>query len=67
MPAAAALGVAVSPAVLSRIDVNGDGELSQAEQRDYAKSVLHDLLLKVSTELFGPPTRVDDVWLWQIT
>ena len=24
------------------------------------------LLLKVSTELFGPPTRVDDVWLWQV-
>jgi hypothetical protein len=25
------------------------------------------LLLRLSTELFGPPKRVDDVWLWQLT
>src|SRR5262249_33922060 len=24
----------------------------------------HDVLLRVATELFGPPQRVDDVWLW---
>jgi hypothetical protein len=23
-------------------------------------------LRKVATELFGPPQRVDDVWLWQV-
>ena len=26
----------------------------------------HDVLLRVATELFGPPRRVDDVWLWQV-
>ncbi len=25
----------------------------------------HDLLLRLATELFGPPQRVDDVWLWR--
>jgi hypothetical protein len=24
------------------------------------------LLLKVTTDLLGPPTRVDDVWLWRV-
>src|SRR5207247_1614801 len=24
------------------------------------------LLLRVATDLFGPPQRVDDVWLWQV-
>ncbi len=26
----------------------------------------HDLLLRLTTELLGPPKRVDDVWLWQV-
>lgn len=26
----------------------------------------HDLLLKLLTELFGAPSRVDDVWLWRV-
>ncbi|GIG72603.1 glycosyl transferase [Planosporangium flavigriseum] len=26
----------------------------------------HGLLLELLTELFGEPTRVDDVWLWQV-
>ena len=24
------------------------------------------LLLKVTTDLLGPPNRVDDVWLWRV-
>ncbi|WP_205862485.1 DUF2079 domain-containing protein [Planosporangium thailandense] len=27
----------------------------------------HDLLLKLLTELFGAPSRVDDVWLWRVS
>jgi hypothetical protein len=27
----------------------------------------HGLLLELLTELFGPPTRVDDVWLWRVS
>jgi hypothetical protein len=27
----------------------------------------HDVLLQVTTELFGQPTRVDDVWLWRLS
>jgi hypothetical protein len=26
----------------------------------------HDVLLRVTTELYGQPTRVDDVWLWRL-
>jgi hypothetical protein len=26
----------------------------------------HDQLLRVTTQLYGPPTRVDDVWLWRL-
>jgi len=26
----------------------------------------HDTLLRVCTDLFGPPQRVDDVYLWQV-
>jgi len=29
-------------------------------------TVHRDLLLKTATDLFGPPTRVDDVWLWRV-
>jgi hypothetical protein len=27
----------------------------------------HDLLLELLTELFGTPTKVDDVWLWRVS
>jgi hypothetical protein len=27
----------------------------------------HGLLLQILTELFGSPTRVDDVWLWRVS
>ncbi|NJC83438.1 glycosyltransferase 87 family protein [Planosporangium mesophilum] len=26
----------------------------------------HDLVLELATELYGQPTRVDDVWLWRV-
>ncbi|ASW57878.1 DUF2029 domain-containing protein [Plantactinospora sp. KBS50] len=29
--------------------------------------VRHDALLRAATGLFGPPQRVDDVWLWPVT
>ena len=38
-------GVAVFPIVLAGIDTNGDGVISQAEQRAYAERVLRDLSL----------------------
>ena len=40
-------GVAVLPIVLARIDTDGDGVLSEAEQRAYAGRVLRDLSLAV--------------------
>jgi hypothetical protein len=40
-------GVAVSSSVISSIDSNGDGLLSDAEQKAYAKRVLGDLSLTV--------------------
>jgi hypothetical protein len=36
-------GIAVYPIVLRAIDANGDGVISDAEQRAYAERVLHDL------------------------
>ena len=38
-------GVAVSSSVIASIDSNGDGVISQAEQRAYAERVLGDLSL----------------------
>jgi hypothetical protein len=32
---------------------------------DHAWVRRHDQLLHIGTELFGPPTRVSDVWLWR--
>jgi hypothetical protein len=32
---------------------------------DHGWASRHDLLLQIGTELFGPPTRVADVWLWR--
>ncbi len=40
-------GVAVASSVIASIDSNGDGVLSEAEQRAYAERVLGDLSLKV--------------------
>jgi len=40
-------GVVVSSSVIASIDSNGDGILSQAEQRAYAERVLGDLSLTV--------------------
>jgi hypothetical protein len=40
-------GVAVFPIVLASIDSNGDGVISEIEQRAYAERVLRDLSLSV--------------------
>jgi hypothetical protein len=40
-------GVAVWPVVVAAIDTDGDGALSEAEQRAYAERVLRDLSLTV--------------------
>jgi hypothetical protein len=40
-------GVAVSASVISSIDTNGDGTLSEAERRAYALRVLRDLSLSI--------------------
>lgn len=57
-------GVAVFPAVLSQIDLNGDGAISGTEQKSYAERVLHDLSLRMdgkplSLELLS--TRFADI------
>jgi hypothetical protein len=26
----------------------------------------YGLLLSLATQLYGPPTRVDDVWMWRV-
>src|SRR5271155_2151138 len=40
-------GVAVSPIVIWTIDTNGDGSISETEQKAYAERVLRDLSLSV--------------------
>jgi hypothetical protein len=40
-------GVAVASTVITSIDTNRDGALSEAEQQAYAQQVLHDLFLKI--------------------
>jgi hypothetical protein len=47
-------GVAVSSAVLSGIDTNKDGVLSEAEQRAYAERVIRDLSLTVDGHRLNP-------------
>lgn len=47
-------GVAVSGAVISAVDSNGDGIFSDAEQQTYAHSVLRDLSLSVDGHLITP-------------
>jgi hypothetical protein len=47
-------GVAVSSVVLASIDTNGDGVISEAEQRTYAERVLRDLSITVDGKSAGP-------------
>jgi HupE / UreJ protein len=47
-------GVAVASTVLASIDTNGDGVLSEAEQRTYAQRVLHDLSITVDGKSASP-------------
>jgi hypothetical protein len=47
-------GVAVSSFVLRSIDTNGDGVISQTEQRAYAERVLRDVSLKLDGRILRP-------------
>jgi hypothetical protein len=47
-------GVAVSSLVLASIDTNGDGAISEAEQRTYAERVLRDLSIMVDGKSARP-------------
>lgn len=47
-------GVAVFPVVLASIDTNGDGVISEIEQRAYAESVLGDLSLMIDGHNLKP-------------
>ena len=47
-------GVAVLPTVLAAIDANGDGTISEAEQRSYADRVVRDLAITVNGENIRP-------------
>lgn len=47
-------GVAVFPAVIADIDTNGDGTISDAEQRAYAARVLGDLSIAIDGEPLTP-------------
>ncbi len=47
-------GVAVASSVIASIDGNGDGIISQAEQRTYAERVLGDLSLTVDGQSLKP-------------
>jgi hypothetical protein len=47
-------GVAVSSVVLASIDTNGDGVISEAEQRTYAERVLRDLSITVDGNSASP-------------
>ena len=47
-------GVAVSSIVLAGIDTNGDGVISEAEQRTYAERVLRDLSIMVDGKSASP-------------
>lgn len=49
-------GVAVSSAVIPSIDSNGDGVISDAEQRAYAERVVGDLSLSVDGKELSPQT-----------
>ncbi len=47
-------GVAVYPFVISSIDLDGDGTISETEQRAYAAKVLHDLSLSIDDRHLTP-------------
>ncbi len=47
-------GVAVFPVVIAAIDTNGDGIISDAEQRSYAARVLGDLSIAIDGESLTP-------------
>jgi hypothetical protein len=47
-------GVKVMDAVLRAIDPDGDGQISETEQRNYAASVLRDLRITVDGEIIQP-------------
>lgn len=47
-------GVAVSSVILASIDTNGDGVISEAEQRTYAVQVLRDLSITVDGKRASP-------------
>src|SRR2546426_1892318 len=47
-------GVAVFPAVFASIDTNGDGFISQVEQRSYAERVLRELSLMIDGKRLEP-------------
>jgi hypothetical protein len=47
-------GVAIVPIVLTEIDRNGDGLLSEAEERAYAERVVRDLALTAGGERLTP-------------
>jgi HupE / UreJ protein len=47
-------GVAISSIVLANIDTNGDGVISEAEQRTYAEQVLRDLSITVDGNSASP-------------
>lgn len=53
-------GVAVLPAVLAALDSNGDGMISEAEQRAYAGQVVRDLAVKVNGENLRPQLLATD-------
>lgn len=50
-------GVSVAQAVLARIDANGDGSLSPAEQRHYAERARANLRLRIDGALVTPELR----------
>jgi hypothetical protein len=47
-------GVAIVPMVLAEIDCNGDGVMSEAEQREYADRVVRDLAVTAGGERLTP-------------
>jgi hypothetical protein len=47
-------GVAVSSFVLASIDTNGDGVISETEQRAYAERVLRDVSLRIDGRILRP-------------